>query len=662
MVGFAHISSPRQFLAGGILFGTALLSGCGSTPQPVTQTSPTERVQPEQVEQAATVKTAEEWLSDAQSLGPNEQNLVLRNRYLLEAANAYSLNQQCYQALVVINAVKATLANRQNQQLNDLLLAECAPVEALPYEQRIALLEQPFSDADLEQRRINLQSQLYVDTRQWLDAAKTLTQLPTLNDEQVANIWQWLNQLEQSALRQSLRANSQLRPWAAVIAMLNQYGANPTQLQQAYTNFVAQYPAHPLALTPPAELVAGLEVSVEPPQKVAVLLPLSGRLAAQGNAIKQGILTAYFNQSNDVTAGQDSNLSPAAIELDFYNTETLTDETIQTELQAVDLVVGPLLKENIERVSTQLNPRTVMLALNRINQLQASTIAREPILASPLEAAQAEAIDNNEYVATQGPRLYFALAPEDEAKQLARHIYNSGYRAPIMVHGNDAINQRLAAAFLAQWRDLKGQTDNQGISVVSFDSTDTMREGIGAALDVAQSRDRIRQLERMLIPKLYNVPRSRRDIDAIVAFAGPEQTELLNPVIEASLSPFNNTDVPVYVTSRSIRFDASKNQLRDLQNVHFIDLPWMMPEHQWQGLADELNVLYPNQRDSLLRLFALGYDAYSQLDQLPYMAAVPQLSVSAMSGQLSINTNNEVERQLPLAVIDAEQVRVIVQP
>ena len=171
MVGFAHISSPRQFLAGGMLFGTALLSGCGSTPQPVTQTSPTERVQPEQVEQAAAVKTAEEWLSDAQSLGPNEQNLVLRNRYLLEAANAYSLNQQCYQALVVINAVKATLANRQNQQLNDLLLAECAPVEALPYEQRIALLEQPFSDADLEQRRINLQTQLYVDTRQWLDAA-----------------------------------------------------------------------------------------------------------------------------------------------------------------------------------------------------------------------------------------------------------------------------------------------------------------------------------------------------------------------------------------------------------------------------------------------------------------------------------------------------------
>ncbi|MDM7859471.1 penicillin-binding protein activator [Alteromonas sp. ASW11-36] len=654
MVGFARNLSPRRTLAATVLLGTAVLSGCGSTPQPVVQSSPTDRIPSEQVEQVTTVKTAEEWLSDAQSLGAEEQNLALRNRYLLEAANTYRQEQQCYQALVVLNAVKDTLANRQNQQLSDLLLAECAPAHAISPEHRIELLAQSFADAELEERRINLQTQLFVDKRQWLEAAKSVTRLPELNESQVSDVWQWLNQLDQNTLRQAARTSAQLRPWTAVIAMLNQYGASPAALQQAYRNFVTQYPAHPLAVTPPAELLAGLEVRVAPPQKVAVLLPLSGRLAAQGNAIKQGILTAYFDQS--------SLISTEPIELAFYDTETLTDEVIQADLQTVDLVVGPLLKENIERVSAMVNPSTVMLALNRIDQPIAARDSQNVAVIPALDTEQVETTSTTEYVATIGPRLYFALAPEDEAKQLARHVYNSGYRAPIMVHGNDAINQRLAAAFLAQWRALNGQTDNQGITVVSFDSTDSMREGVGEALDVAQSRDRIRQLERMLVPELYNVPRNRRDIDAIVAFASPEQTELLNPVIEASLSPFNNKDVPVYVTSRSIRFDVSKNQLRDLQNVHFIDLPWMMPEHQWQNLALELKTLYPNQRDSLLRLFALGYDAFSQFEQFPHMAAIPQLSVSAMSGQLSINSNNEVERQLPLAVIDAEQVRVIAQP
>ena len=47
--------------------------------------------------------------------------------------------------------------------------------------------------------------------------------------------------------------------------------------------------------------------------------------------------------------------------------------------------------------------------------------------------------------------------------------------------------------------------------------------------------------------EVYNMPRSRRDIDAIVAFASPQDTELLNPIIEASLNPYDGKQVPVYV-------------------------------------------------------------------------------------------------------------------
>ena len=44
------------------------------------------------------------------------------------------------------------------------------------------------------------------------------------------------------------------------------------------------------------------------------------------------------------------------------------------------------------------------------------------------------------------------------------------------------------------------------------------------------------------------------DIDAVVVFAGIQETELLNPIIEASLSPFGNAQLPVYASSKSIEY------------------------------------------------------------------------------------------------------------
>lgn len=627
------------------LFALSVLWSCSSTDN-TRINSPIEKPAKEVVvQESETPISADQMLATARAQFEIMADIEQRTMDLLRVANQYRIEQQCDKTLVILNAIKDDINTAYWQNEFNLLLAECAPRDALSITERLSLVQYPLADTSARDRQLSIQSEGLAENGRYLEAANANVSRTVLNETDLNDVWNWVNKTGQKDREQALSQYPNLRPWLAVVSMLNRYGDNPQQLRQAFQSFQQQYPDHPLAVEPPQSVIDGVSATSIEPQNIVVLLPLSSRLAAQGNAIKQGILTAYFARESEYSDSQ----------LSFVDTAEWQDDTIRVAVENADLVIGPLLKENIERTKPLLQPNTVLVALNRVDrQMDAEPLTALPSLVDEQEQETASSVE--------APQFYFALAPEDEAEQLAMHVYSQGYREPVLVHGQDPINQRLAAAFLSKWRELNRQADNSGIQIVSYDTTETMREGVGDALDVNQSKQRIRQIEQRMIPELYNVPRNRRDVDAIVAFASPEHTELLNPVIESSLSPFNNKAVPVYVTSRSVRIDASKNQMRDLQNVHFIDMPWMMPTHNWLPLAAELERLYPNQRDALKRLFALGYDAFQQISSLPHLAAVPQLNQLGMSGNLTVNAHNEVTRALPLAVIDGEQIIVLKMP
>ncbi|WP_372622102.1 penicillin-binding protein activator, partial [Alteromonas stellipolaris] len=259
---------------------------------------------------------------------------------------------------------------------------------------------------------------------------------------------------------------------------------------------------------------------------------------------------------------------------------------------------------------------------------------------------------------------YFALAPEDEANQLAEFIYSKGFRAPIVIAAQSNLYQRMNDAFKARWNKLhqqEAQARKANITSVTFNDSESLREGITQALDVAQSNQRINQIEYMTNEEVYNMPRSRRDIDAIVAFASPQDTELLNPIIEASLNPYDGKQVPVYATSRSMDYNSGKNQWRDLQNVRFIDMPWMMPDHKWQQLAQETKQTWPDRSTLQNRLFAFGVDAYELLPQLGMLNTLSYITFDGLTGTLTLNKNSEVERNLPQAVIRNERVQMLME-
>jgi outer membrane PBP1 activator LpoA protein len=178
-------------------------------------------------------------------------------------------------------------------------------------------------------------------------------------------------------------------------------------------------------------------------------------------------------------------------------------------------------------------------------------------------------------------------------------------------------------------------------------------------LDVAQSKKRIKQMSVMSDVEVFGVERNRRDIDAIVLFANPEQTRLLNPIIEASLSPFARKSLSVFASSRSYSLDLNSNSLRDLRNLTFTDMPWMLPGHNWQNLANQTTQLWPQKQDTLLRLFAMGFDAYQLLPYLRQLKALPQLVSYGLTGEISIDNQGVLHRRLPWAQVAKDRVKLL---
>jgi outer membrane PBP1 activator LpoA protein len=100
----------------------------------------------------------------------------------------------------------------------------------------------------------------------------------------------------------------------------------------------------------------------------------------------------------------------------------------------------------------------------------------------------------------------------------------------------------------------------------------------------------------------------------------------------------------------------SNNSYRDLRNLNFIDLPWMLPEHPWQGLSREADALWPQRTDTDYRLFAMGYDAYNLVPHLRHMAIFPEYRFKGLTGQLSLDVNHQVQRRLPWGRVERDKV------
>jgi hypothetical protein len=602
-------------------------------------------------------KNSDDYLTQAKQNYVRNHNVYQRNDSLLQAAEAFQAEGQCTKSIKMLEVLQLELKDNRHRTHGNLILAECYLMLSDEAFDRVAtILENLTDDYGYQARIAALQAQLLVNKKQWLEASIALQDTDIEEREKTQNTWKWINKLDLLVLEKARLSETALQPWLQLAIIIKRFALEPVLFNQQLINWQSRHLGHPLVTNLPQEIKKSLQQTPIQAKRIAVLLPLTGRLANQGLAIKEGILAAYLenlpnakfalnNAPNyDGSAGKTiQNKTQQYREIRFFDSALKTTQQLNEMVADFDVVLGPLVKEQIMKLTSVLPSDKILLALNRV-ELQPK---------KPNSAQLTQLVESD---LTAPEHYYFALAPEDEAQQLALHIHQKQLVRPIIFAADNPTTQRMAEAFITKWQETPNAI--QPDLTIFTDSKD-MRIRVSQMLDVAQSNQRIKQIEALSDVEVFGVERNRRDIDAIVLFANPEQAKLLNPIIEASLSPFARRSLSVFASSRSYSLDLNSNSLRDLRNLTFTDMPWMLPDHRWQDLANQTIQLWPEKQDTLLRLFAMGFDAYSLLPNLRRLKTLPQLVSHGLTGEINVDSQGVLYRRLLWAQVAQDRVKLL---
>lgn len=589
-----------------ILLGSAIaLASCSSTPEQVAPVKRAPVIKPViQAEPEVEVVKIEKPLSGADFIEQAGQQQGSEQQWqLLEAAKAHLQQGEIEQAQA-ISRVLASQATPDVQQANLLpffqgLIAASAHEDIEKFSSQYSLSS--FRDED---KAAYLQSLAeYQSSRKEPDkAVKTYLQLLALQPEQSSHqsaLWQQLGMLtpdQLENLRQSSDATTQ--GWAQLLQLHQQHLGNTPALTQAISDWQQQYPNLPSLQQLPAEIQQLSAVDAFSPKTIAVLLPFSSNFRQHAEAIQQGILAASANQQ---------------ARLIFIDSQTDT-AALQQQLAAeqVDFVIGPLLREQVDAISQQADWTIPTLFLNGKTDL----------------------------VQQSADKFYFSLSVEDEAHQMAMLFKQKNYKQPVLMASRNPLSQRMAEQFGRDWKQIAGKEPE----VYWFADQAGMESTIKQLLETAASEQRIREISQ-LAGEVKAEPHSRQDIDAIYLLADPSQTRLLKPYIDVSVAP-TKTTVPVYASSRSHQKSAEFTDRRDLQGLTFTEMPWMLSTGQQQEFRQQFEQLFPQQDETLQRLFAMGYDSYHLIFRLKQQQQFPALRYQGLTGNLALSTGGQVQRQL----------------
>lgn len=670
------IKHTKFYQIGVLISCFALLASCGTAPTKTSPQKPSE-AKPS-VEQAKTT-SANEYIKRANNSESVEQAVI----WYVRAADAYLYEQAPNKALAILSELNTSLMSEFIQQQYLLFKAE-AYIEFKQYAQAYPLIKSLDLIQGFEPRLLNAKAIAATKTQHYLSAAKTRIKLKKwlTDNEQIQQqndfIWQDLVHLETAAFNFFQEPDqAEFSGWLELLKITEQNANSPANMLLKVKQWQAQYPSHPAAKQLPNGLQLALLQKPYKPEHIAVILPLSGPFLKQGQAIQQGISASYFEQklshSPKITY-LDSN------KLDWSNLTTLE----------VDFIIGPLLKDNIKKFQ-QAQLSTPVLYLNELTDIDLAQPEVNKIdVNQPLSTKQAlasspsnntekqsvnKSVNKNEALSTKtdakltdaklpnqdaeatenvAKHFSFTLSPEVEAKQAAQKMFELGYQKPIVFAANNSYGKRMSDAFIETYKDLN---DNV-IELSFFSNTQEMESSVTRLMETQQSKDRIKTMRSLLGRgvKFESDARNRRDIDAIYIIGDPTQTRILKPYIDVNTSPFAPI-IPIYASSLSYSSKLNNADLRDLNQIIFSDMPWILPGRANRNkLAHQMQLAWRNTNDQLSRLFAFGFDAYQLIPHLAQMTVFPTYHLAGMTGELQLNANQQIERTLKWAKFDHGRV------
>ncbi|NQD39053.1 hypothetical protein HPT27_18710 [Permianibacter sp. IMCC34836] len=467
-------------------------------------------------------------------------------------------------------------------------------------------------DRDDYRHFLQLKVDALVGDRRPVEAAATRLVLGNQLDrsERPANeqaIWQLLKPLNYDTLFQyrSQIQSGLLAGWLDLALLYQRYSRTPDGLPQALSQWQARYPTHPAASNLPEELSRAAQANRIEVGQVALLLPLSGRLAATGRIVRDGFLAGYYG-------GGDADPS---LRIRVYDSAGGDFVTLyrQAVADGAGAVIGPLVKEQL-------------LQLSALGALPVPTLAMN-MTDDPNQRADL--------------LFQFGLPVEDEAEQVATRALTS-FRQAMIVSNQDAVGDR-AAQTMQQAFEAGGGTV---LANIKLGNDKEIEASVAAMLGVDSSRQRMKALQQTLGKELGFQVRRRQDIEVILLTVKPTSARQLKPF----LNLYRGEDIPILATSQLFGGQPQPQLDEELNGIEFCDVPWLLDSGD-ATTAERQRIagLWPAATGSQGRLFALGYDAWRLLPELTRLSAFPDYRVSGLSGLLRIDEFGRVHRALPWA-------------
>ncbi|WP_263260455.1 penicillin-binding protein activator [Pseudomonas sp. RIT-PI-S] len=402
-------------------------------------------------------------------------------------------------------------------------------------------------------------------------------------------IWALISSLPANQVQPA--GNDDLAGWLSLAQVVK----TPSTLEQqkaAIEAWRGQHATHPAARELPAPLQQLMAITNQPVEHIALLLPQQGPLAGVARALRDGFMAAYYQ------ASQTGQATPSIEVYDSSRVTSMDDFYRQAQAAGIQLVVGPLEKNLVKQLSSRPQLPITTLALNYSDSTQPG----------PAQLFQ------------------FGLAAEDEAHEVARRARADGLHRAAAIVPKGEFGDRVLAAFRQDWQAGGGTV----VAAVQIDQPVALAQQIADLMQVRQTGT-------------GGQATRRQDVDFIYLTATPQQAQQVKPTLNYQYAG----EVPVYATSHVYSASGDQAQYADLNGVRFCETPWLLDADN--ALRQQVAKQWPQANGSLGRLYAMGADAYTLAPQLGQLKALPDNRVEGLSGSLSLNSAQRIERQLPWA-------------
>jgi outer membrane PBP1 activator LpoA protein len=359
--------------------------------------------------------------------------------------------------------------------------------------------------------------------------------------------------------------------------------------------------------------------ALAPGAHVAALLPLSGRNAAVGAQLRDGLLAAFHAQPAE---GRPT--------LRFYDiaTRSVDEAVADARAAGASFLIGPLMREDVAAAAAAMAASPggpPLLALNFLPPPTPSTVDAPPA------------------------GLYqFGLSPEAEARDTARRALADGRRRGVALVPEGDWGQRVLASFREEFE--AGGGTLLGSQVLRGRD---LGPAVRSALGIDASRGRHQRLQSLLGTSLVFQPRRRGDVDLLFAPGQPGIVRQLRSQLQFEAA----ADIPMYSISDAWdgRVDA------DLNGLVFTDMPWMIAPRSGRSatLRSEVEAAWGDLRGRG-RLFALGHDAWIVQEGLRTgRFAAGRGELEGVTGQLALDDARRVQRGLRWAEVRNGTLRLL---